>query len=98
MCRAIRKEARQALNDLCQNSNSVLCLLKRMKKEGKDLEEGRYLIGDDGWLDFIEENRAKIWKKHVNEENEWNRMVETDVVEGPVEKWLAVKLWKQFKR
>ena len=41
-------------------------------------------------MGFIEEDRAKIWKEHMkkimNEENEWNRMVETDAVEGPVEK------------
>ena len=46
--------------------------------------------GGDGRLGFIEEDRAKIWKEHMekimNEENEWDRMVETDVVEGPVEK------------
>ena len=34
--------------------------------------------------------RAKIWKEHMekimNEENEWDRMVETHLVEGPVEK------------
>ena len=46
--------------------------------------------GGDGRLGFIEEDRAKIWKEHmekiINEENEWDHMVETDVVEGPVEK------------
>ena len=56
-----------------------------MKKEGKNVEGGR-----DGRLGFIEEDRAKIWKEHMektmNEENEWDHMVETDVVQGPVEK------------
>ena len=51
---------------------------------------GRCLRGGDGRLGFIEEDRAKIWKEHMkkimNEENEWDRMVETDAVEGPVEK------------
>ena len=41
-------------------------------------------------MGFIEEDRAKIWKEHMekimNEKNEWDRMVETDLVEGPVEK------------
>ena len=45
--------------------------------------------GGDGRLGFSEEDRAKIWKEHMekimNEENEWDRMVETDLVEGPVE-------------
>ena len=41
-------------------------------------------------MGFIEEDRAKIWKENkekiMNEENEWDQMVETDVVEEPVEK------------
>ena len=60
-----------------------------MKKEGKDVEGGRCLRGD-GRLGFIEKDRAKIWKEHMekimNEENKWDCVVETDLVEGPVEK------------
>ena len=82
-------EAKQELNNLYQNFNSVFYFLRRMKKEGKDGEGGRCLRGRDGRLRFIGD-RAKIWKEHMekimNEENEWNHMVETDVVEGPVEK------------
>ena len=41
-------------------------------------------------MSSIEEDRAKIWKKYMekitNKEKEWYHMVETDVVEGPVEK------------
>ena len=85
--RAMRMEANQELNKLYQNSNSVFYFLGRMKKEGKDVEGGRCLRGGDGRLGFSEENRAKIWKEHMekimNEENEWDRMVETDLVEGP---------------
>ena len=37
-----------------------------------------------------EKTNLKIWKEHmekiINEENEWDHMMETDVVEGPVEK------------
>ena len=40
-------------------------------------------------MDFVKEDRAKIWKermeKIMNEENKWGHMVETHV-EGPVEK------------
>ena len=61
-----------------------------MKKEGKDVEGGRCLRGGDGRLGFSEEVRAKIWKEHMekimNAKNEWDRMVETDLVEAPVEK------------
>ena len=37
VARAMRKEAKQEFNNLCQNSNIVFCFLRRMKKEGKDL-------------------------------------------------------------
>ena len=84
----MRKEATQELNNLYQNSNSVFCLLRRKKKEGKQLEGGRCLR--DGRLGFTEEDRGKIWKEHMekimNEENEWDQLMETNVVEGPVEK------------
>ena len=90
VARATRMEANQELNNLYQNSNGVFYFLRRMKKEGKDVEGGRCLRGGDGQLGFTEEDRAKIWKEHMekimNEENKWDRMVETDVVEGPVEK------------
>ena len=90
VARAMRMEANQELNNLYQNSNSVFYFLRRMKKKGKDVEGGRCSRGGDGRLGFIEEDRAKIWKEHMekimNEENEWDRVVETDLVEGPVEK------------
>ena len=60
-----------------------------MIKKGKNLEGGRCLKGRGGRLDFIED-RTKILKEHmekiINEENEWDHMVKTDVVEGPLEK------------
>ena len=47
-----------------------------MKKEGKDVKGARRLRGREGRLGFIAENRAKIWKEHIekimNEENKWN--------------------------
>ena len=89
VARAMRMEANQELNNLYQNSNSVFYFLRRMKKEGKDVEGGRCLRGD-GRLGFSKEDRANIWKENMekimNEENEWDRMVETDLVEGPVKK------------
>ena len=58
-------EANQELNNLYQNSNTVFYSLRKMKKEGKDVEGGRRLKGSDGRWGFIEEDRAKIWKKHI---------------------------------
>ena len=83
-------EANQELNDLYQNSNSVFYFLRRTKKEGKGVDGGRCLKGRNGGLGFIEEDKAKMWKEHmekiVNEENEWDRIVETDLVEESGEK------------
>ena len=65
VARFMRNKAERKLDNLCLNPNSVFNFLKRMKKEGKDLEGGRCLRGSDGRLGFIEEDRAKIWKKHT---------------------------------
>ena len=102
VARAMRMEANQELNDLYQNSNSAFYFLKRMKKEGKDVEGGRCLRGGDERLGFIEEDRAKIWKEYMkkimNEENEWDHMVETDVLEGPVEKVACNEIEEAMQR
>ena len=52
------------------------------------MEGRRCLRGSDGRLGFIEEGSKNLehMEKIMNEQNEWNHMVETDVVEGPVEK------------
>ena len=55
----MRMEANQKLNDLYQNSNSVFYFLRRMKKEGKNVEGRRCLRGRDGRLCFIEEYKGK---------------------------------------
>ena len=72
-----------------------------MKKEGNDLEEGRYLRGKEGRSGFIED-RAKIWKQHkekiMNEENKWDHMVETDLVEGSVEKVACNEIVKALQK
>ena len=56
----------------------------------------------DGRLSFIEEDGTKIWKEHMekimNEENEWDHMVETDEVEGPVEKVACNEIVEAIQR
>ena len=55
------------------------------EKNEKGREGGRCLRGRDKRLGFIKEDKAKIWNEHmekiVNEENEYDQMVETDIVE-----------------
>ena len=77
-------------SNLCHNLNSVFCFVRKITKEWNNLEGGRYLRGTDERLGFIEEDRAKIKMENIerimNEENKWYQMLETDVVEEPVEK------------
>ena len=44
--------------------------------------------GNDGKLCLSEKESGKVWKDYMerimNEENDWDRNVEGDVVEGPV--------------
>ena len=84
------------MNNFHENFNSVFYFLKRMKKA---VEGERRLRGRDRRLDFIEEDGANSWKKHmekiINEENEWDHMVETYVVEGPVEKVTRYEIVQQ---
>ena len=58
--------------------------------------------GKDGRLGFIEEDRAKIWKEHMekimNKENNWDQMVESDVMEGPVEKVTSKEITEAMQK
>ena len=60
MARAVRMKANQELNNLYQNSNSVFYFLRRIKKEGKDVEGERFFRERDGRLSFIEEAGQKF--------------------------------------
>ena len=59
-----------------------------MGKEGRDIEGGGCMKNKDGRLAVSEKDRGKLWKEHMekmmNVENEWDQMVEADMVEGPV--------------
>jgi len=60
-----------------------------MKKDGKDVEDRKWMKDKNGRSGFSED-RCKIWKEHMektmNEENDWDHMVEAGVVEGPVKR------------
>ena len=50
--RAMRREAEQEMNDLCDKPNNVFKLVKFLKKEGQDLNDGQYLRGINGKFAF----------------------------------------------
>ena len=86
-----KKTAERELRELSEHPNKVFKLEKSMKKDGKDVEGGRCMRGSNGRLNFIEKDRGRVWKEHleriiINEENEWDQNVQADLVEGPVEK------------
>ena len=74
---------------LCTNPNNVFKFVKFMRKEGRDIDGGGCMKHKDGRLVVSEKDRGKLWKEHMekimNVENEWDQMVEVDMVEGPVE-------------
>ena len=64
--RAMKMEANQEFNNLYHNSNSVFYFLRRMKKEGKDIEGGRCLSGRHGRLGFLKIGQnfgRNTWKR-----------------------------------
>ena len=59
------------------------------ERGGKDIEGGGCMKDKDGRLVVSKKDRGELWKKHkekiINVENEWDQMVEVDMVEGLVE-------------
>ena len=86
---AMRQKAEEEMNVLCTKTKDVFKFVKFMRQEGRDIDGGGCMKDKDGRLVVSEKDRGKLWKEHVekimNVENEWDQMVEVDMVEGPVE-------------
>ena len=89
IAKAMKQEAEEEMNVLCTKPNDIFKFVKFMRKKGRDIKGGGCMKDKDGKLVVSEKDRGKLWKKHMekimNVENEWDQMVEADVVEGPVE-------------
>ena len=89
IAKVMRQEAEEEMNVLCTKPNDVFKFVKFMRKEGRDIDGGGCMKDKDGRLVASEKDRGKLWKKHMektmNVENEWDQMVEVDMVEGPGE-------------
>ena len=57
---SMRKKAEKELTKLNKKTNNIFTLVKFMKKDGKDIEGGRYRGGKDGRLGFSEKHRKRI--------------------------------------
>ena len=87
-----------------KKQNNIFTLVKLMKKDDKDIEEGRCMKGKDGNLGFSEKDRKRTWKNQMeeimNKENDWDYMTTARMVEGPIrnvpreEMAIAIKVMK----
>ena len=89
IAKAMKQEAEEEMNVLCTKPNDVFKFVKFMRKEGRDIDGGGCMKDKDGRLVVSEKDRRKLWKEHMekimNVENEWDQMVEADMVEEPYE-------------
>ena len=73
-----------------------------MREEGRDINGGGCMKDKDGRLVVSEKDRGKLWKEHMkkimNVENEWDQMVEADMVEGPVERVTDEEVMEAMKK
>ena len=77
------------INELGINPNNVLRFVRKMTIDCTDLVGQRCMRENDGTLYFSEKDRAKLWRAYIsqimNEENEWNEIVDADTVKGAIE-------------
>ena len=85
----MKGETVRRINELGRNSNNVFRLVRKTKIESTDVVGGRCLLGNCGTFHLNERDRVKLWIAHMskimNEENEWDQIVDADTVEGPIE-------------
>ena len=56
-----------------------------MKRDGKDVEGGKWIKGRDERIGFSQEDRCNM-DRIMNEKNAWKHKVDATLVEAPVEK------------
>ena len=63
-------------------------LVTGLKTDCEEVEGGRCMRGSDGKMCLSEKEGGKVWKDYMerimNEENDWNHIVEEDAVYDPV--------------
>ena len=103
----MKKEADKELTKLNKKPYNIFILVKFMKKDGKDIEGGRYMRGKDERLGFSEKDRKRKWKNYMeeitNKKNDWDHMTAASMVKGSIknvtreEMAIAVKVMKPGK-
>jgi hypothetical protein len=87
------REASERLKKEMENDKSskiTFKIAKQSMKDNKDVVGNGYVRDRLGKLCVGERERAKVWKEHMervmNEENEWDGVVDVDVVHGPIDR------------
>ena len=69
----MKTEAEKKMEELRAKPNKIFKFVKLMKRDGKDVEGGKWIKGRDGKIGFSQEDQCKIQKEHMerimNEEN-----------------------------
>ena len=77
------------MEDIRNDRNVVFRTMRMMKKKANDLAGNNCIKDENGKIVFAEDGRKRVCKEHIeaimNEENPWDRMVNVEVVEGPME-------------
>ena len=84
--KAMSEKSEEVLTELQNCPNWMFWLVRGRKSDCN--ERLRCMRGSDGKLCFNETERGQVWKDYLerimNAENDWDRNVEGDAVEGPV--------------
>ena len=65
IAKAMKTEAEKEMEELREKSNKIFKFVKFMKRDGKDVEGGKWIKDRDGRIGFSLEDRCKIWKEHI---------------------------------
>ena len=102
IAKAMKTEAEKEMEELGEKPNKIFKFIKFMKRDGKDVERGKWIKGRYGRIGFSHEDRYEIWKEHVErimkEENAWDHKLDATMVEGPVEKVSCKKVRETIRK
>ena len=84
-----------------KSSSAMFKVAKQSVKDSKDVIGNGCVRDKFGRLCTGERERAEVWKEHMekvmNEENEWNGIVDVDLVQGPLERVIREEVMMAIK-
>jgi hypothetical protein len=98
------REASERLMKEMENDKSpkiMFNIAKQSMTDNKDVVGNGCVQDRSGKLCMGERERAKVWKEHMervmNEENEWDGVVDVDVVHGPIDRVMMKEVMTAIK-